>query len=158
MSKFFKATKQGGKIVIRDEKDRIVRAGPEPRPQNSNPKAHWRAVLRMTDVTGADDILALRNIAHGVPQRRELPDGTYTEWMVPTFETQRQALKDLHELQHGKAVAQTEVLRAEQEAEDVAVYHALSDQQLKELAAPYLERIEAKKSLPKGEEDDSDDS
>lgn len=160
--KFFKAQRQAGKVVVRDERDRIVKATPVTASGLSHPDKkvrhqHWRIALRSADVTGIDCILELKNLAMGVPFRSELPDGTHTEWQVADPSVRRQALKDLIEFQFGKAVAATEMVAAEKEAEDLEAYRAMSDEQLMDLARPYLERVE-RKALPetKGEDDPED--
>lgn len=162
--KFFKAQRQAGKVVVRDEKQKIVKASPEPaglsHPDKKVRHQHWRILLRQADITGIDTLLELRNIAMGVPFRAELPDGSHTEWQVADASVRRQALKDLVEFQFGKAVAATEMVRAEKESEDLEAYRAMSDQELLDLARPYLERVEPK-SLPDTEakgEDDPEDS
>jgi len=67
-------------------------------------------------------------------------------WETPTVEVQRQAAKDVIEFLHGKAVAQTEVVNAEKEAEDLAQLTALTDEQLADAARPFLERV--RKGVP----------
>jgi hypothetical protein len=61
------------------------------------------------------------------------------------------ATKDLLDRGWGKAVAQTEVVKAELEAEDAAQYAAMSDDALREAARPFLERAQKERearSLP----------
>ena len=53
--------------------------------------------------------------------------------IIPSVETQRAAAKDIAEFLHGKAVAQTEVMKAEKENEDVMQYQALSDADLADM-------------------------
>ena len=139
-----KYMKQGGVIVARDETGKVVKATPI-KQEIVKTKRSWRAQLRAMDVTGIDDLIALKNIAHGIPQRREFPDGSFSEYQVPSFGEQRQALTTLIEIRFGKAVAQTEVVAAEKEAEDNEQYNAISDAALYEAAQPWLERIAKKK-------------
>lgn len=108
----------------------------------ANPK-NWRKQAHEITNGGVDLLKKLYDIAMGVPFSAKLENGNYTEPEVPSLDTQRAAAKDLFEFINGKAVAQTEVLRAEKEAEDVEQYRALSDEQLNQ----FLERVR------EGEED-----
>ena len=134
-------TVQGGKLVERDEKGRVVNAVVIPTiPSVKN----WRKFAREMTDNGVALLMRLNDLAHGKPFRATLDDGTTSEWEVPTLETQRAAAKDLFEFLNGKAVAQTEVLAAEKQADDVEQYRALSDEQLREAAMPFLERVNKK--------------
>lgn len=151
----FRTTRQNGITVIRDEKNRVVSKVIDP-PTNK-PLAKllsWRKLLRDLDTTGIDDWLQLRAIAYGEPRKVYNPDdGTYT-YDVPSISDQRQALTTLLEMRFGKAVAQTEVMKAETEAEEAKQYAAISDEELLKAIKPlYLERVEKK-----AEDDDSVDS
>lgn len=131
-------TTQGGKVVERDEKGRVVNAVVVPSvPSLKN----WRKFARELTDNGASLLVRLNDIAHGKPFRAVRDDGTESEWEVPALETQRAAAKDLFEFIHGKAVAQTEVLAAEKATEDVEQYKALSDEALAAAARPFLERV-----------------
>lgn len=160
----FKTTKQGGSIVVRDEKGNIVTKVDDPSLADARRAPlvklrSWRKLLRDLDKTGIDEWLALRAIAHGEPRKVLNPyDGTYTI-EVPSISDQRQALTTILEMRFGKAVAQTEVMRAEEEAEDAAQYDSISDKALVEAARPYLERVQQAQArqLKKGD-DESDDS
>lgn len=154
MSMFRKVTAQAGALVERDETGKIVKKTVAPLTSVDKPKgkqANFRSHLRQLTNGGLDTLARLVNIANGVPQRAVLDDGSYTEWVVPTVSEQRQALEFLAEFQFGKAVAQTEVVKAETEAEDHAQYAAMSDAALREAARPFLERIEKKQLQPSTE-------
>ena len=148
---FFKTTKQGGSLVIRDEAGKVVKATPI-RPEVTKRMQTWRAQMRALDTTGIDDLIALRNIGYGVPRKVMNPeDGTYT-WDVPSISDQRQALTTIVELRFGKAVAATEIVKAEAEAEEQEQYAALTNEALLEAARPFLERVE-RGLLPEGEDE-----
>lgn len=151
MSLFKKVTVQGGVLVERDAKGLVVKKSTPLSP--SVPKVvSWRAQLRQLTNGGMDTLARLQNIANGVPQRTTLDDGTYSEWIVPSISEQRQALQFLAEFQLGKSVAQTEVIKAEAEADEHAQLSAMSDAALRDAARPFLERVE-KKLLDEGEEE-----
>jgi hypothetical protein len=108
------------------------------------PILNWRRQVRHMTNNGIDGFKVLINLMNGVPQKVTLPDGTESEWIIPTMEVQRQSAKDIIEFINGKAVTQSEVLKAEKEADDVAQYQAMSDEALQAAAAPFLERVKAK--------------
>ena len=154
MSLFKKVSLQGGVLVERDEKG-LVTKKTSTNIVARTPAAKvlsWRSQMRQLTNGGIDTLVRLANIGNGVPQRTVLEDGTYTEWIVPSISEQRQALQFLAEFQLGKAVAQSEVMKAENEAEDQAQYGAMSDAALLDAARPYLER--AQKKLAEGEEEE----
>lgn len=139
----FKVTTQGGVLVTRDEKGRVVARSEVPAPvARKKQPINWRKQLREATETEEGNILIARaiNIALGNPQRAMLPDGSYTEWTVPSISEQRQTLQFLLEMDKGKAVAQTEIVKAEMESEDLAQYRAISDEELAKAAREYLER------------------
>lgn len=133
-------TVQGGTLVKRDADtgDVVSKAAPVP---GAALKHNARAMLRKVTDGGMDQLATLHAISQGLPWRAELPDGQHTDWIVPTTAERLQASQTLWEYLHGKAVAQTEVLKAVQESEDVAQYQAMSDEQLAQAAAPFLARV-----------------
>lgn len=163
MSLFKRFTEQNGVVVARDEKNNVVaKASPLPTaPLAKNGKVEsWRSQMRRVTNGGMDALLHIANVARGNPVRSVRPDtGEYTDWEVPTIAEQMDASKWLAEFMLGKAVAQTEVMRAEEEASDHAQYAAMSDEALAEAARPWLERVEKKSPpLPEGKSDHPDDS
>lgn len=140
MSLFKKVTNQGGVLVVRDENDRVIsKAAPI---ATKKPIESWRSQLRRVNNGGMDTLLQIVNIANGQPFRMKKPDSEeWTEWEVPSTAERLNALQFLAEFQLGKSVAQTEVLKAEEQAEDHAQYAAMSDEALAEAARPYLERV-----------------
>lgn len=95
---------------------------------NLAPKS-WRDSLRkrMT-VEKLHDILA--NFAEGKAWMATLPDGRTTAPILPSSTDALKAAMFLHEALHGKAVAQTEIVKAEQEAKDFEAIRALDDDAL----------------------------
>jgi hypothetical protein len=158
MSLFRKVTDQGGVLVVRDEKGEVVTKA---RPLPAAPKIEsWRSQMRRVNNGGMDTLLHIANVARGIPQRSVLPpdengDVKYSEWVVPTIAEQMSASQFIAEFQLGKAVAQTEVMKAEEASSDQAQYAAMSDEALAEAARPYLERVK-KPVLPSGEPEEEE--
>lgn len=146
---------QGEALVKRDESGKVTAFARPPKTPDIPKITNWRRQARDVTDNGLDMLRVLINIANGEPCKTKLPDGSETDYIVPTLELRRQAAKDVWEFIHGKAVAQTEVLHAEKEAEDTAQYAAFSDAQLMEAAKPFLERVEKEKAkLTEGESDE----
>jgi len=148
VSLFRKTAVQGEVLVERDEQQRVTkRAAPL---VGSPAKTSHRAQLRKLTEGGLEQVATMRNIANGMPWRAELPDGSYTEWMVPTTAERLQASIALYEFQRGKAVAATEMMKVEAVDADLEQLSALSEEQLDQ----YLERVQKGEALalPEGEE------
>lgn len=145
-----RVTVQAGMLVKRDPEGRVEkRAFSDIR---NNPKKSFRSMLRQITDDGLEQLATLRNIACGEPWQVSLPDGTKSEWFVPTTSERMEASRMLVEYLHGKAVSQTEVLQAEKAADDLEQYKAMSDEALKEAAMPFLERLDkTNKKLGDGE-------
>ena len=144
-----KVAVQGEVLVERDSEGTITRRASPPE-RGMPPLRNWRRQVRQMTDNGIDAFKVLINIMNGTPQKVQLPDGRESDRITPSIETQRAAAKDIIEFINGKAVAQTEVMHAEKEAEDVEQYQAMSDEALREAALPFLER--AQKKLTEGEE------
>ena len=90
-------------------------------------------IVKLTN-NGQDQLEVLMAISRGqaITPTLTMPDGTiqYGEPVVPNATVMAQASKDLIEMMHGKAVAQTEVMKAAQEAKHVEQARALSDSEL----------------------------
>lgn len=146
-----KTTRQGGVYVVRDENDIVVKkqriGGPKLKVRG------WRALMRQFDESGEgiDELLLLKKIAHGKPFRRELPDGSHSEWMVPDLPTQLKALLAYIEFDKGKAVAQTEALKAEQASDELEQYRNIPESEL--YAAIMRDKEAAKWLTRKGQGD-----
>lgn len=151
-----KVFRQGEVVVVRDDENRIVRHpdGKQAKAvvvSRSVNKETWRKALnRMTD-NGRILDERLLNLALGHAYTASLPDGRVSDPIIPTPEVSRAATVDLLHMMRGKPVAQTEVMKAEKEAEDMEQYQAMSDEQLKAI-------IEGEFKLESGEEIDPEDS
>ena len=119
-------TIQGDTIITRDVNHRPIRVLSLP----TKSKASWRDALRRLTNDGQDLYEVLYNLAMGVPHIATLPDGRQTEPTVPTFEVRRAAAVDLIQFLHGKAVAQSEVSKAEADARIAQQVGAMSDGEL----------------------------
>lgn len=145
-----KFTQQGPHVVARNEDGSIARKenGEQVRaycpPNTQNKETIRKAITRLTN-GGEHLIVKMLNLSAGNPIKVPSIDGQEHEPIIPTAEVQLAATRDLLDRAFGKAVAQTEVLKAEVEAEDMAQYAAMSDEQLREAAAPYLERVNREK-------------
>jgi len=151
-------TEQGGRLVVRDERGHVVKASaayPATMPKKKSRRARLRDI---TEDESGSSILDqhMVHIAMGKPWRSELPDGQYTDWVVPTTSERLQALTFLTEQRDGKAVAQTELLKAMVEEDSAEQYRAYSDEQIAAAARPYLERIAKKEVIVDAEDPTSD--
>ncbi len=142
MSVFKKLAVQGGVAVVREDGKVVasthIKAHEEvamrkKRTAESIKRETWRSVMRRLTNDGKDVMEVLYNLAMGTAVVAQLPDGRVSEPVIPSPEVRRAAAVDLLHMLHGKPVAQTEVARAAQEAEDVAQYAALSDEELKRI-------------------------
>lgn len=98
----------------------------------------WRASLRARlSADAMHEILA--SFAEGKAWMAELPDGRCSAPMIPSSDVRLRAIMFLHEALYGKAVAQTEIQKAEQEAKEFEAVRALSDDELELEAAKVLE-------------------
>jgi len=128
---------KGKNLVLRDESGRIVKnhngaqvATLEIPP---NRKRTWRAAIRASVGNDGEELWALwLKLARGQPVRPKFGDLETADLLIPSFEVQRAAIRDLAEFAFGKPVAQTEVVKAEEQAEEMNQLEALSDAQLLE--------------------------
>lgn len=111
--------------------------------QNVGKNRSWRDSLR---ATLPQDTLhqILADLAMGKAWMATLPDGQISVPVLPSSDIRLRAAMFLHEALYGKAVAQTEIQKAELEAKEFQSVRALDDDQL-ELEA--LRIIEARKAL-----------
>lgn len=115
-----------------------------------NKSQSWRKALRDLTDDGRELLTILLDISRGMPQQRTLPDGRVSEPMVPTAEVQFQAAKSLFEFLNGKAVAQTEVIKAEEQTILQEQLAAMSNEDLLEAARPLLEAAQKRMELTDG--------
>lgn len=157
--------KQGRHLVTRDESGRIVRNVDGTQQRALEPtrveratgpvatKGTWRRNLARLTNNGADAHEVLVRLMRGeviTPVGKDV-DGTTIrgEPIVPTAETMRGAAKDIHEMLHGRAVAETEVRAAEEEAQVRQQLEAMSEEELRRIVdGEVVERRE----LPAGDD------
>lgn len=134
--------RQGNAMVVRDadQPTRPVVAA-QILPKDAARKT-WRSFLKRLTNNGEDLFANIHNIAQGQPFSVTLPDGTMSEPRIPTPEVRLQANMHLLEFLFGKAVAQTEVVKAEEQSQEIAQIEAMSDADLKALVLPYLQRAD----------------
>lgn len=140
-------SRQGNKLVLRDANGKIVSAAA--RPARQSPETWRRFLLRVTD-NGQLIYERLVDLALGKPFRIEKPDGSVVA-ETPTFEVQRAAAMNLLEMMHGKAVAQTEVVKAEKEAVKDAQLRSMSTAQLTDIVRAHYTELREIQSLSPGE-------
>lgn len=98
----------------------------------------WRDSLRMSlPVDELHGILA--DLARGKAWMAELPDGRCSVPVLPSSDVRLRAAMFLHESLYGKAVAQTEIQKAELEAKEFEAVRALDDEQLETEALRIIE-------------------
>jgi len=117
----------------------IVRASLEQNLSNANPERtrSWRDSLRAR--LPADKLHALlADLAEGKAWMAQLPDGQCSVPVLPSSDVRLRAAMFLHEALYGKAVAQTEIVKAEQEAKEFESVRALSDEELDREASKIL--------------------
>lgn len=97
----------------------------------------WRESLRRRlPADRMHEILA--DLAEGKAWMAELPDGRQSAPVLPSTDVRLRAIMFLHEALYGKAVAQTEIQKAEQEAKEFEAIRALTDDELEHEATRVL--------------------
>ena len=122
--------KEGPFAIIRDKDGRVVHRQID----QQGPRKNWRQYARLMTNDGLDMFQKMVSIAKGEAFQTEitLPTGEkmLSEPMIPPLSVQKEAAKDVFELIHGKAVAATEVVKAEEEAKEIERVRAMSDDEL----------------------------
>lgn len=104
----------------------------------------WRESLRR--ILPADRMhQILADFAEGKAWMAELPDGRCSAPVLPSSDVRLRAIMFLHEALYGKAVAQTEIQKAELEAKEFEAVRALNDDELELEAAKILEARKVRK-------------
>jgi hypothetical protein len=106
--------------------------------QKERPK-NWREDLRQQTKNGAELHRILLSLARGEAWQATLPGGMVSAPILPSADVRLRAAMFLEEQLFGKAVAQTEVTRAEQEAKELESIRALTDDELAAEATRILE-------------------
>lgn len=133
------ARQRGGLVEIRTENGKALTKVLA----DKNAKVTGRAIVRALSNNGVDLYAKLYDIAMGKPFVYKMDDGRESQPLFPSLDVQRQAAKDLVELTFGKAVPQTEVIKAELEAQNLEQLEALSDEQLWNIATKKREALSA---------------
>lgn len=127
--------RQGAHLVAR-RADGTVKAHAIAQKADQRPQTWRRALSKLTN-DGNDMLECLYSLMHGnaytprVYDRFGKEDLTKEcEVIIPTAEVRRQAAMNLHEMLRGKAVAETEVISSEREAEKAKQLESMSDEQL----------------------------
>lgn len=155
--------RQGKHLTLRTEKGVIkahatVQAG-EARPQT------WRRALSRLTSGGKDIHEVLIDLMHGNGYTPRIFDkdgnedtSRRCEPIIPTPEVRRQAAMNLHEMLHGKAVAETEVRASEREAEKKLQLESMTNEQLQAYIDGEYKMMEpggeeSPETMPQGEGD-----
>lgn len=138
----FKTSRQNNNVVVREEKlvngvpKSVVKAHAVVQRADTRPQTWRRALAKLTN-GGQDMQLVLIDLMHGNAYTPKVYDkdgkervGVSCEPIIPSAEVRRAAAMNLHEMLHGKAVAETEVLTSEREAEKKLQLESMSDAQL----------------------------
>ena len=144
-----KLVKEGKYAVLRDSAGNIVTRVVS----KDNEREDWRSILRRMTNNGQNQFQRIVEIADGVPFEAKLSDGRTSEPIIPPITAQLQAGQFLLEMMHGKAVAQTEMRKAEAETKLVEQFRALSDSELK---AKVIDALAKKNALPQGPPEQGD--
>jgi hypothetical protein len=122
--------KEGPFAVVRDKDGRVVHRQMDQKGHRKN----WRHWARLVTNDGLNQFEKMVAIAEGRAFQTEitLPTGekVLSEPMVPPLSVQKEAAKDVFEFLHGKAVAATEVVKAEEEAKELERIRSMSDAEL----------------------------
>lgn len=132
--------RQGNSVVLRtatpaQPSKAMVKAHAVVQRAEARPET-WRKALGKLTNNGGDVHLVLINLMHGNAYRPQVvdaagnPTGQVGELIVPTPEVRRAAAMNLHEMLHGKSVAETEVRAAEAEASKKLQLESMSDAEL----------------------------
>ena len=122
--------KEGPFAVVRDAEGRVTHRQVD----QKGPRKNWRHWARLMTNDGMNQFEKMVAISEGRAFQTTitLPTGekVLSEPMVPPLSVQKEAAKDVFEFLHGKAVAATEVVKAEEEAKELERVRAMSDDEL----------------------------
>lgn len=149
--------RQGNHLTLRTDKG-VIKAHATVQRADAKPETWRRALSRLT-AGGKDIHEVLIDLMHGNGYTPKLFDkdgkeitDRQCEPIIPTAEVRRQAAMNLHEMLHGKAVAETEVRASEREAEKKLQLESMSDEQLQ----AYIDgeyKLLSEETAPQGEGD-----
>jgi hypothetical protein len=145
--------RQGAHLVAR-RADGTVKAHVRAQKTDQRPQTWRRALSKLTN-EGNDMLECLYALMHGnaytpkVYDRFGKEDLTKEcEVIIPTAEVRRAAAMNLHEMLRGKAVAETEVIASEREAEKAKQLESMSDAQLQSYIDGEYKMMEPGESHP----------
>ena len=125
--------KDGPWAIVRDTDGRVAHRQLD----QGGPRKNWKHFARLLTNNGMDMMEKMVRIARGESFQTTvtMPDGStmLSEPLVPPMAVQHAAAKDVFELIHGKAVAATELVRAESEAEEMERIRSMTDAELMHL-------------------------
>lgn len=137
-----KVSRQGNSVVVREEvlidgvPKSVVKAHTVVQRATARPET-WRKALAKLTNHGEAMQEVLIDLMHGNAYTPRVYDkdgkeklGVSCEPIIPSPEVRRAAAMNLHEMLHGKAVAETEVVASEREAEKKIQLESMSDAQL----------------------------
>lgn len=156
----YKTSRQNSNVVLREEKlvngvpRSVVKAHAVVQRGDTRPQTWRRALDKLTN-GGKDMQLVLIDLMHGNAYTPRVFDrdgkervGVSCEPIIPSAEVRRAAAMNLHEMLHGKAVAETEVVASEREAEKKLQLESMSDAQLQAYIDAEYELIESVEEVP----------
>lgn len=160
--------RQGKHLTLRTEKG-VIKAHATVQAGDAKPQTWRRALSRLTN-GGKDIHEVLIDLMHGNGYTPRIfgVDGKEDtsrrcEPIIPTPEVRRQAAMNLHEMLHGKAVAETEVRASENEAALKLQLESMSDDQLQRYIDGEYKMIEVTgneseipETTPQGEGDEKE--
>lgn len=137
-----KVSRQGNSVVVREEvlidgvPKSIVKAHAVVQRATTRPETWRKALAKLTNHGEAMQVVLI-DLMHGNAYTPRIYDkdgkekpGVSCEPIIPSPEVRRAAAMNLHEMLHGKAVAETEVIASEREAEKKVQLESMSDAQL----------------------------
>jgi hypothetical protein len=159
-----KTSRQGNSVVLREQKTgadgvpkSVVRAHALVQRADTRPETWRRALSKLTE-GGKDMQLVLIDLMHGNAYTPRVFDkdgkerlGVSCEPIIPSAEVRRAAAMNLHEMLHGKAVAETEVVASEREAEKKLQLESMSDAQLQQYIDGEYELLQSGQETPEEE-------
>lgn len=127
--RMLKLARQGDRVVARDSNGKVVGSSIVTRDAS---KKTWRRMLKEMTNDGRDVMLVLCQLAKGDAYTVKHGEQE-SEPIIPSPEVRRAAAVDLLHFLHGKPVAQTEVAKADEVAEEMVQYRAMDEDALRRI-------------------------
>ena len=128
--------KEGRWTTLRDSSGNLVAKTLTKKSEREN----WRSIMKKLTDGGQMPMRVAVEMAEGRPFVATLEDGSTSEPVLPNASIRLVAAQWLHEQMYGKAVTQTEIVKAEAETRLQAQVQALSDEELQAKVFAALER------------------